>query len=115
MSAEPALVADDLRQSIDEARQHNNRLLAAKELDAVAVLIAREDPERAYLLSLLSESVLPLGTLLDDETIATIDASRREELAAEAAVTALDDAIGLALDLLDRHYPRSDSQPEDPR
>jgi predicted ATPase len=112
---EPALVADDLRQAIDEARRHNNRLLAAKELDAVAVLISHQDPERAYLLSLLSESLLPLGTLLDDETIAPIDARRREELAAEARLTPLDDAIVLALDLLDRHYPRPGRQAEVPR
>jgi predicted ATPase len=112
---EPALVADDLREAIDEARRHNNRLLAAKELDAVAVLISRQDPERAYLLSVLSESLLPLGTLLDDETIATIDARRREELAVEARLTPLDDAIVLALDLLDRYYPRTDSQADDPR
>jgi len=39
--------------------------------------------------------------------LTTIDASRREELAAEAPLTPLDDAIGLALDLLDRHYLRS--------
>jgi hypothetical protein len=80
----------------------------------VAVLVAYDNPERAYLLSLLSESVLPLGRFLDDETIATIDAHRREELAAEARLTPLEDAIVLALDLLDRYYPRSGGQPQDP-
>jgi predicted ATPase/class 3 adenylate cyclase len=103
-SRDPGLVADDLRAAINDAKQHNTRLLAAKELDAVAILVAECDSEASYLLSYLSESLLPLGIL---ETAASeeIGPERRSELEARAANMTVDEGIALALTVLDEHFP----------
>jgi hypothetical protein len=77
-------------------------------LDPVAVLIAPYDPETAYLLKLVDRrspgSLLAATPLPDD-----IGPERRAEIEAEAATIPIDDAIALALDTLDRYYPRSGS------
>ena len=67
------------------------------------MLVAAYDPETAYLLKLVYRRAP--GALIPVEPPDEINAARRAELEADAAVIPLDDAVALALAVLDRHYP----------
>jgi hypothetical protein len=102
-SLEAPQVAATLRQSIQLARERNDRLVAVNMLDPVAVLIARHEPETAYLLKLVYRRAP--GAVIPVVPPAAVPPQRRTELEAQATVMPFDDAIALALAVLDRHYP----------
>jgi predicted ATPase/class 3 adenylate cyclase len=100
-----ALVARELRRAIDEAQLHNNRILAVTGLDAIAVLVAQQDPETAYLLNLVSQRLDPIGSVLDPRVVDRIEPRRRSELESEAVTTSHEQARALAFAALERHFP----------
>ena len=102
-SRDAGQVVETIRESIESARQRNDRALAARMLDPVAVLIGPHDPEAAYLLKLVCRRAP--GFILVPPVSDGIDPARRAALEAEASVMPFDDAIALGLTLLDRHYP----------
>jgi hypothetical protein len=69
----------------------------------VAQLVAAYDRDTAYFLELVYRRAP--GALIPVEPPNEIDAGRRAELEADTAAIPLDDAIALALAILDRHYP----------
>jgi predicted ATPase/class 3 adenylate cyclase len=103
-SREAPYVAATIRHSIELARQRQDRNSAVNMLDAVAVLIAPYEPEISYLLNVVYRRVP--GAVIPANPPADVALERRVELEAEAATITLDDAVALALDTLDRHYPR---------
>jgi predicted ATPase/class 3 adenylate cyclase len=102
-SFEASQVATTIRQSIELARERNDRPVAVNMLHAVAQLVAASDPETAYFLMLVYRRAP--GALIPVEPPDEINAGRRAEVEAAAAVIPFDDAVALALAILDRHYP----------
>jgi hypothetical protein len=97
--------ADMIRRSIREAQEHSDRQMAVNMFDAVAVLIGSDDPPHAYLLSRVFKRVLPGAIGPELITFDGLDPDRRAELDAEAAAIDLDDALMLAIAVVDRYYP----------
>jgi predicted ATPase len=102
-SHEAPQVAATLRQSIQLARERNDRLVAVNMLYPVAVLITSHEPETGYLLKLVYRRAP--GAVMRVDPPDSIAPERRTELEAQATVMPFDDATALALAMLDRHYP----------
>jgi predicted ATPase len=95
--------AATIRQSIELAREHHDRPVAANMLHSVALLIEPHDVETAYLLKLVYRRAP--GAVMPIDPPDNIALERRAELEAQAAVMPFDDAVAVALTMLDRHYP----------
>jgi predicted ATPase/class 3 adenylate cyclase len=96
-------VAAMIRQSIELAREHNDRPVAANMLHSVAVLVEPYDAETAYLLKLVYRRAP--GSVIPVSSPAYIPSDRQAEIEGRAAVIPFDDAVVLAVASLDRHYP----------
>jgi hypothetical protein len=72
-------------------------------LHSVADLVSSDDAETAYLLKLVYRRAP--GAIMPVTPPDEIAPERRAGIEAEAAVIPLDDAVALALAMLDRYYP----------
>jgi len=97
---------------IVEAQQRHNRLTAAGMLDTVAVLCWETDPRSAYLFSLVYQRSWSLPSLLSADATDSLGPDVMDEIQHLAADLPIDEAVSMALDLLDRYLAAVPS-PED--
>ena len=95
--------ASEVQRFIVEAQQRHNRLTAAGMLDTVAVLCWETDPRSAYLFSLVYQRSWSLPSLLSADATEALGPDVMAEIQHLAEDVPLDEAISMALAVLDQY------------